>query len=184
MNVFEILASLEDDVDLHLGRLLVLLSVFSGKQGKYEINGLTKLVKLDFLLRYPIYLERALEKVNVSPNDARVMKHERMSVESSMIRFHYGPWDPRHRFFLNLLIAKGLVRVSISGRTINIGVTPAGFEKGNKLSHDDNFMDVAYRALLLKRHFDMGGTRLKNFIYETFPEIASLNLGEEITYEF
>jgi hypothetical protein len=184
LTLLEILTSLEDNVDMHLGRILILLRAFSGKKGTYEINGLTKLVKLDFLLRYPVYLEKALEKKKAPPETAKVLDYERKSIESSMIRYHYGPWDPRYRFFINLLIGKGLVRISLTERTINIGLTELGFEKANELSENINFADTTWRARLLKMHFDIGGTNLKNFIYQTFPEIVSLDLGEEIKYEF
>ena len=180
MNLFDVLASLEDNYEIHTARLLVLLKIFAGKKGDKKINGLTKLVKLDFLLRYPIYLERALRVIGVMPNTAKVQDHERRSVESSMIRYRYGPWDPRYRRFVNLLVGKGLTQVSSIGRTIKIGLTPAGLEKASILCRNNDFQDLMYRARLLREHFDMGATRLKEFIYETFPEIVSLQLGEEI----
>jgi len=180
MNLFEILASLEEDYEMHIARLLILLSVFAGKKGNKTINGLTKLVKLDFLLRYPVYLERALQVIRASPKAAKVQDHERKSVESSMIRYRYGPWDPRYRRFINLLVGKGLAQVSSKKRTIKIGLTMAGLNKASILCKDDNFQDLMHRAHLLRANFDMGATRLKEFIYETFPEIVSLRLGEEI----
>ena len=180
MKLVDILSSLEDDDSMHLARLLVLLRAFVGHDQSKTVNGLTKLVKLDFLLRYPVYLERALRYVGASLADARVMDHERKSVESSMIRYHYGPWDPRYRRFVNLLIGKGLVKVSFQGQTIKISLTEKGIQKAIALSEDENFQGLSYRAEILKRHFDMGATRLKDFIYEAFPEISSLRLGEEI----
>lgn len=180
MNLFNILANLEDNYDIHTARLLILLRTFAGKKGDRTVNGLTKLVKLDFLLRYPVYLERALQAVKASPNAARVLSHERKSVESSMIRYRYGPWDRRYRRFINLLVGKGLAQVSFRKRTIKIGLTVAGLEKASILCRDNNYDDLASRAHLLKEYFDMGATRLKEFIYETFPEIVSLKLGEEI----
>ncbi len=53
----QIVEWLEGDDALHLGRILVLLRAFSGRSGNYPVEGLTKLAKLDFLLRYPTYLE-------------------------------------------------------------------------------------------------------------------------------
>ena len=180
MNLFDVLSSLEDDYEIHIARLLILLKTFAGTKGNRTIDGLTKLVKLDFLLRYPVYLERALQVIGVSPNTAKVRDHERKSVESSMIRYRYGPWDPRYRRFVNLLVGKGLAQVSFRKRTIKIGLTVPGLEKASILCGDDNFKDLMYRTRLLREHFDMGATRLKEFIYETFPEIVSLQLGEEI----
>jgi hypothetical protein len=180
MNLFDLLASLEEDYEVHTARLLILLKAFAGKKGDKTINGLTKLVKLDFLLRYPVCLERALNAVGASTDTAKVLYHERKNVESSMIRYRYGPWDPRYRRFINLLVGKGLAKVSSRKRTIKVGMTATGLEKASILCKDKNFEDLSSRARILKNYFDIGGTRLKDFIYETFPEIVSLQLGEEI----
>lgn len=183
MNFLQILIKLEENPDMHIARILILLKEFAGREGEGRVSGLTKLAKLDFLLRYPVYLGRALESKGISSDIVRIEDYEIKSVESSMIRYRYGPWDPRYRLFLNLLTAKDLTSVNVSNRTIMIGLTPAGIEKALRLSEDDNFKDVVYRARLLKKYFDMSGTRLKDFIYETFPEIVSLKLGEGIRYE-
>jgi hypothetical protein len=39
---------------------------------------------------------------------------------------------------------------------------------------------IAGRARVLKRRLDIGATQLMNFIYETFPEIGSLDFDETI----
>src|SRR6266702_1664896 len=97
---------LEDADELHEGRLLILLAAFCGKGGTREVAGLTKLAKLDFLLRYPVLLERALKARGKSASAVQVEEHERDNVESKMVRYRFGPWDPRHRRFVNLLAAK------------------------------------------------------------------------------
>lgn len=183
MNLFRLLAELEEDSNLHTARLLVLIREFAGKNRSGKINGLTKLVKLDFLLRYPVYLERALQKKGASKDEMEILEYERKSIESTMIRFHYGPWDPRYHAFINLLVGRGLCEVGVSGRTILIGLTETGYETASKLSQTEEFAIYSNRARILKKHFDMSGGNLKAFIYETFPEIVSLNLGDVIKYE-
>ncbi len=191
MTLFQILADLEDNDDLHLARLLILLGAFAGKNKSGTIEGLTKLAKLDFLLRYPVYLERALEArkkarpaESIEPKEeAAVKDHERHSVESAMVRFKFGPWDHRYRRFLNLLIAHGLATVTLEGRTYHIGLTDAGSTKAIELSLLAENIDLADRTRVIKRHFNIGGTNLKDFIYDTFPEVVSLRLGEEIRHE-
>lgn len=184
MNLYELLSSLEDDDDLHEARLLLLLKAFVGESGDDAVEGLTKLAKLDFLLRYPTYLERALEKrPDGKPDKAEVKDHERKSVESSMVRFKYGPWDHRYRRFLNLLVGKRLAKVTTEGRKITIGLTDRGIEVANQLASDDANRDIVARARLLKRHFDLSATNLMKFIYDTFPEIGTLRLGTEIGHE-
>lgn len=180
MNLFYMLANLEENDDLHEGRLLVLLGIFAGRKGTQTVNGLTKLAKLDFLLRYPVFLERALTALNIEPSKAKVADHERKSVESSMVRYRYGPWDFRYRRFINLLVAKGLVTVKVHGRTIHIGLTDSGLEVSKQLLQNDAYSDLVNRSQLLKTYFNWSPTRLMKFIYETFPEIKTLRFGEEI----
>src|SRR5215472_17016105 len=72
----EIVNWLEGDDSLHLGRLLVLLGVFGGRSDR-PIEGLTKLGNLDFLLRYPVYLERGLIARNAPDAAAEVEDYER-----------------------------------------------------------------------------------------------------------
>ncbi len=180
MNLFKTLSALENNDTLHLGRLLVLLGAFSKSKEDSTIEGLTKLAKLDFLLRYPVYLEKALLKKNASLKGLNIIEHERKSVESAMVRYRYGPWDFRYRRLINILVAKGLAYVVIHGKTIQIGLTKRGIDNAETLSNQEEFQDIAQRAKILKRNFDLKGTALMKFIYETFPEIGTLRLGEEI----
>ena len=143
MNLFELLTGLEDDSNLHTARLLVLMKEFAGKNKTGKIEGITKLVKLDFLLRYPVYLERALEKMGVRKEDVLTTEFERESVESKMIRFHYGPWDPRYHAFINLLVGRGLCKIEVRGRTIFIELTEKGYDTASKLSQTEEFAVTA-----------------------------------------
>ncbi|HRH50681.1 MAG TPA: hypothetical protein PLP23_18140 [Panacibacter sp.] len=180
MSLFNVISSLEVNRNYHLGRILILVAEFSNKGKNHEIEGLTKLAKLDFLLRYPVYLESAMEKVNKTKYYVKIKDHERKSVESKMVRFKYGPWDHRYREFINLLIALNLIYIRTEGKSIRIGVTELGQTKATELSADENFKDISERVKLIRRNFDWNGTRLKDFIYETFPEIITLQYGDHI----
>lgn len=175
----EIVNHLEGDDSLHLGRLLILIDAFAGKAGKGKIEGLTKLAKLDFLLRYPAFLERAV-RARGSIADVIVEDFERSSIEARMVRFKYGPWDHRYRRFLNILAGRGLVQVHRSGRTIIIAPTERGREAAGMLVEEPEFSGIKQRAALLKRHMDLTATNLMDFIYRHFPEVASLRMGETI----
>jgi hypothetical protein len=176
----DIVEWLEGDDALQLGRILVLLEAFSGRNGSTAIEGLTKLAKLDFLLRYPAYLERALVAKNVQVEAASVQDFERTSVEAHMVRYRYGPWDHRYRRFLNTLIGQGLVEIQTEKRTIMIRLTEAGHKAASEISKDTAYATIAGRASLLKRHFNIGAKALMDFVYATFPEVVSLRLGETI----
>lgn len=180
MNFFDIITSLETNKDYHIGRILILTAEFSEKGKNHEIEGLTKLAKLDFLLRYPVYLETALEKIKKTKYYVKIKEHERKSVESKMVRFKYGPWDHRYREFINLLIALNLIYIRTEGKSVRIGITVNGQAKAKQLAESENFLDIAERVKLLRRNFDWNGTRLKDFIYQTFPEIITLQYGDHI----
>lgn len=180
MSLFKTLSVLENNDTLHLGRLLVLLGAFSQNEENNTIEGLTKLAKLDFLLRYPVYLEKALLKKNASLKGLNIVEHERKSVESSMVRYRYGPWDFRYRRLINILVSKRLAYIVVRGKTVQIGLTKNGLDTAEILASQEEFQDIAQRAKILKRYFDLKGTSLMKFIYEAFPEIGTLRLGEEI----
>lgn len=181
MDFVEAVANLDQAPQLHAARLLLLLDAFAEDDHGGAIEGLTKLAKLDFLLRYPVMLERALEAKGRSIREVHLEVHERYSVESEMVRYRFGPWDHRYRGFINLLVAKGLASISVEGRKVVIAATEAGRERARQLSSDDLFIPYAQRARLLKRHFDLTATNLMRFIYETFPELVSLRSNAPIS---
>lgn len=176
-----VLADLDQKSELHVARLLLLLGTFSEGGAGDSIEGLTKLAKLDFLLRYPVMLERALAAKHRSIADVKLEDHERVSVESRMVRYRFGPWDHRYREFLNILIGKGLASVHVEGRTVVISLTDLGRVSADRISMDPAFEPYLRRARLLKRHFDLTATALMRFIYETFPEVVSLRSNDPIS---
>lgn len=187
LRMIRAMAEAENTDDLHLGRLLVLLRSADARKAKPEtkaraVEGITKLAKLDFLLRYPTCLERALGHLGRDPAAAAVQPRERTSIESRMIRFRYGPWDERYRRWLGLLAARGLVRLGVGGSTVLIGLTDAGRELADRFRADPSYGELARRSDLIAVTF--GGfpaTRLKDFVYEAIPEITDMKWGREIT---
>src|SRR5689334_16698614 len=117
--------------DFHLGRLLILLGSADTRRTTAAtkakaVEGITKLAKLDFLLRYPTCLERVLQRLGKDPSDVEVLPRERTSIEAKMVRFRYGPWDGRYRRWLGLLAARKLVTLGVEGNTVQIGLTDSG----------------------------------------------------------
>lgn len=180
MELFEAITELETNPELHCARLLILLNAFRVPDGHAEIEGLTKLAKLDFLLRYPVMLEKALAARKKSPKAADVQLHERDSVESRMVRYRYGPWDHRYWELLSVLRAKNLLQVRRRGLARVFTLTPRGQELASSLAAKKEFALVTSRAALLNEHLNMTPTGLMRFVYATFPEIASLQLNEQI----
>jgi hypothetical protein len=178
-DLLEIVSSLDRDEDVHIARILVLIKAFS-REDAPAIEGITKLAKLDFLLRYPSCLKTALVARGVPVKSIPVDDFERLTIEASMVRYRFGPWDHRYRRFLNILVARRLIAVRTDGRTIQIDLTQAGAALAEKLAATDGFSRVFERAVLLRKHLDLKARALMEFIYEQFPELTSLEFNEGI----
>lgn len=179
--LMDVVTSLDKDEDVHLARILVLLRAFQ-EPDRPAVEGITKLAKLDFLLRYPSCLQTALRARGVRDEAIPVDDFEALTIEARMIRYRYGPWDHRYRKFLNILAAKGLVTAQAQGQTINIDLTDAGVEISDELAKNPAFSRVFSRARLLKKHLDIKARALMEFIYQTFPELSSLEYNEGIEF--
>lgn len=158
-------------------RLLLLINAFTSDTKSLE--GRTKLAKLDFLLRYPHFLARALSirRPNLTTEMA---SQEPMDIESRMIRYRYGPWDPAYYAILGRLIGCGLVSQVPSANGVGYKTTRTGRAVAESIAADESWTDIAARAKLLRRHFDLTGSRLKDFIYEHFPEVANASWGKQL----
>lgn len=172
--------TIENADELHLARLLLLLNEADKKSSK-AIEGIMKLAKLDFLLRYPNCLERILIAKNRKTDKANILPHERTSIESKMIRFRYGPWDERYRKWLGLLVSKGLAITYLKGRTIYIELTDKGRKVVSALSEMDEYKIMSIRSSeIYKAVGAESATKLKDLIYKTFPEIIDMKWGSDI----
>ena len=186
LRLLKTLADTENGDDLHVSRLLILLESADARKRTPEtkakaVEGITKLAKLDYLLRYPTSLERALKRLNKDAADVQVLPRERTSIEAKMIRFRYGPWDARYRRWLGLLHARDLVTLGVTGNTIEIGLTDRGREVAGTLRLNPLNADLARRSdLTIAAVGSMSATRLKDFVYETIPEIIDMKWGEAL----
>jgi hypothetical protein len=181
--LFKLAADLEACDELHEARLLLLISDAGDKA---PIDGIMKLAKMDFLLRYPNVLERALNEVSSQKPSAtrlarRISEQDTQTIEGKMIRFRYGPWDKRYRRWLSVLVAKGLVVVRKERRTIKIEITDRGRSAAERISKRTEFQSLQERVEMVK--FAVGAmpaTRLKDFVYKIAPEILGMKWGEAI----
>lgn len=95
---------------LDISRLLILFDAYSQKQTG-GIGGITKVVKLDFLLRYPTVLEKSLYNKKRIVKSIDVKSFERNLVESAMIRYKFGPWDSRYWSILSTMESLGVLQI-------------------------------------------------------------------------
>lgn len=152
-------------------RLLLLIDAFTTTAA--NLDGRTKLAKLDFLLRYPPYFRRAVE---IKKPDAKLPPADpaEANIEQRMVRWRYGPWDPAHPALLGALIGRGLIiPISHRGGGVAYRTTDRGREVAKDLATTEPWRDVAERAKALKRYFGpQSGNWLMKFIYEHFPEVT------------
>ncbi|MDV8015551.1 hypothetical protein R4P70_29965 [Rhodococcus sp. IEGM 1241] len=161
-------AAEQREAHYHQARVLLLISHFT--TAKKGVAGLTKLAKLDFLLRYPAMLERLLPSgVKSWPEGTAPTASERLAVESRMTRYKYGPWDQRYYSVLGSLAARGLITYSDNARSEFL-VTPEGAAASTALAATPEWSIVADRIKVLKRHFNKSGSVLTNLIYDGLPD--------------
>ncbi len=151
-------------------RLLLLIDAFTGPTANLE--GRTKLAKLDFLLRYPRFFRRALE-IRAPHATVPEPQPSEGNIEQRMVRYRYGPWDPAYFALLGSLIGRGLITPVSHRSGVGYRTTEEGAHAARDLVETDAWSDVAGRARLLKRHFGaVSGTFLMKFIYDHFPEVT------------
>jgi len=173
-------ADIENSDEFHLSRLLLLLQA-CGKKSNKPVDGIMKLAKLDFLLRYPNCLVRVLKELKKDSLAESIGEEERNTIEARMIRFRFGPWDDRYRRWISLLVAKRLAQTYLVGRTVKVVLTENGLELAESLEMREEFRDLSARSKIISTAVgDYNATKLKDFIYKVFPEITSMKWGEEI----
>jgi hypothetical protein len=171
----------DDSIDFHAARLLVLLR-HCGEGTRYQIEGRTKLAKLDFFLRYPSFLERAREALRATGTIGEPWHAHGAEVEAPMIRYRYGPWDPRYRQFLAFLEARQLIRITVT-RPERVSLTASGRQLAEQIANKSSFAPIVERCdIMIGNLAALSGTQLKDLIYELFPtEVGDAPLRSQIT---
>ncbi len=166
----------DDLLDFHAARLLVLLEICGAGDRSRRIDGRTKLAKLDFFLRYPRFLREA--QLTLGMEESSTLDNE---LEAPMIRYRYGPWDPKYRDYLAFLEARGLLRV-VGSDIEGYSLTASGRRTAQALIENEAFAPLVLRAQsMIGNLADWNGTQLKSFIYERFArEVGDLQFHEVI----
>ncbi|GGV48088.1 hypothetical protein GCM10010495_77380 [Kitasatospora herbaricolor] len=172
----------DDSPDFHASRLLLLLAECGSQPGPH-IAGRTKLAKLDFFLRYPAFLERAHEVLADTAHGGTVFRASMPEeVEAPMIRYRFGPWDPRYRQFLAFLGARDLVTITTSHKPERVRLTVRGKKTATVLAAMEEFQPIVARCHAMRGNLaEWSGTELKDLVYQLFPtEVADLAYHQEI----
>jgi len=169
------LAAVRSDLAYHQARVLLLVTAVANALGRAgKVDGLTKLAKLDFLVRYPVFAPRLLGCRAASDPRLNLSHDEKYDAESPMIRYKYGPWDDRYYSIVGGLVGRGLLSYARLRRG-NVAVRPT--KQGRALTRDlatsPYWRDVYERCELVAESVgDLSGTRLKELIYDRLPEVV------------
>lgn len=169
----------DDILEFHAARLLLLMQ-YCGTAGR--IDGLTKMAKLDFFIRYPDFFEVARVAITKNPSDAAPSANAQQAVEASMVRHHYGPWDKRYYHVLAHLEAKQLINVAKEKKSYQISLTALGKDRAKLLAERSSFAPLVARLNQVKKVFGAkSGTYLKDLIYRLFDtEVGRREMGHVI----
>jgi hypothetical protein len=174
-NISAAVPLLADDIlEFHAARLL-LLFLICGKRGR--IDGLTKMAKLDFFVRYPGFFDELCQHLGKADKPKAPAP-----VESAMVRHHYGPWDQRYYQLIAYLEGRGLIEVIQSGKSFSMALTPPGTKTAKMFRENPAFSEICTQMRRVKDVLgDRTGTSIKNLIYKVFSsEIAARALGDSI----
>lgn len=171
----------DEIIEFHAARILLLIALCGTKSKGSEghtIEGLTKLAKLDFFVRYPSFFNKIadyLKKKNHIDSE---------EVESKMIRFHYGPWDKRYYQVLPYLEARGIIKIEKQDKQFIFSLTNLGENLANQIRDKTEFQGIVSKMKVVGKTFRKNsGNTLKNLIYEVFKnEVANKNLEDIINY--
>jgi hypothetical protein len=166
------LALLREDLAYHQARVLLLVDAVAAAPGHArKLDGLTKLAKLDFLVRYPAFapvvlpgLDGADGRLHLSEADFEAPAE----VEAPMTRYKYGPWDDRYYAVIGALVGRGLLRYA-PGRKGSVALAPTreGRRLARAMSESAQWHEVSDRCrAVADASTGLTGNALKALIYE------------------
>lgn len=149
-SLIEYVISVDDQEDLHLVRLMILMHILTGKK-KTTVLEVSTLSKLDFLLRYPAALERALTHLS-STKVIQLSEAEKDNIETKMLYFRYSPWSSTFRRLLVLLEGRCLIKWKLNGKKVEFSLTDDAASIVLKLSKEKAFVEMIQQSKLIKTH--------------------------------
>ena len=165
-----------DDLAYHQVRVLMLVAAVAAEpEHNRKLDGLTKLAKLDFFVRYPALATEVLD--NLDGDDRMHLSEEALSnptaVQDPMTRYKYGPWDDRYYPVIGALVSRGLLKYGTGQRgSVSLLPTPSGRVLASELATDEVWREVADRCeAIAEASRGMTGNALKERIYERLAEL-------------
>lgn len=173
----EIIGALVDDLVYHQTRVLLLVRAVAREPGNAgKLDGLTKLAKLDFLVRYPALAPVVLDGLDETDDGLHLTEEdvaEPTNVADPMTRYKYGPWDDKYYPIIGALVARGLLRYARGRRgSVALVPTPLGRSLADDLATDPTWTDVVDQcAAVARASAGMTGNALKGAIYQRLEQL-------------
>lgn len=168
----EALTAMVDDLAYHQGRVLLLVRAVANEPGNGgKLDGLTKLAKLDFLVRYPALAPVVLDNLESSDPGLHLSESDLSDptvVADPMVRYKYGPWDDKYYPVIGALVSRGLVNYSTSRRG-NVALVPTALGRtlAEDLAADPTWAGVDDQCRAVARSSaGLTGNALKDRIYD------------------
>lgn len=165
-------AMVQEDLAYHQLRVLLLVDAVAATPGHAKkLDGLTKLAKLDFLVRYPELAPIVLDDPALHPEKPAA----RGAVEAPMIRYKYGPWDDRYYPVIGALVGRGLLAYTAGRRgSVALRPTPAGRRLAAEVAASTAWAQIAEQCRsAAQSSAGMTGSQLKDAIYERLPDLMN-----------
>jgi hypothetical protein len=183
----EALSAMVDDLAYHQSRILLLVRAVANEPGNAgKLDGLTKLAKLDFLVRYPALAPVVLDDLAPSEPGLHLSEadlSEPTVVADSMTRYKYGPWDDKYYPVIGALVARGLLKYS-AGRKGSVALVPTALGRtlADEIASDPAWTDVYDQCTAVARAAaGLTGNALKTRIYLRLPDLMDRPHREIIT---
>jgi hypothetical protein len=175
-----------DNLPYHVARLVLLLRLAGRPLSEPRIDGRTKLAKLDFFVRYPQFLQKAIHILDAETTyDSATLADEiGVTVESHMIRYRYGPWDQRYYVLLAYMNGKKLMVIRSRDNVDQYILSSVGHRLASSLLELPEYKSIAARCKVVGELLGAkSGTWLKDFVYRHYPEVVRTPMTWLITPE-
>lgn len=183
----EVLSAMVDDLAYHQGRVLLLVRAVAQEPGNSgKLDGLTKLAKLDFLVRYPALAPVVLDALDEADPELHLQAadlSEPTVVSDPMTRYKYGPWDDRYYPIIGALVSRGLLKY-VRGRQGSVALvpTPSGRTVADELAVETSWRGINDQCRAVARaSAGLSGNALKSRIYSRLAELMDRPHREVIT---
>ena len=157
------------DLAVQQMRVLGLIHEVSAVPGNAKkLDSLTKLAKLDFLVRYGEVRPGVLAVLQGLP----APEEKPLKSELPMVRHKYGPWDDIYYPVIGALVGRGLAKyVKSRNRGVGLSLTKSGDELFALLIENEEWSRTVEEIRLVALEFgEFNGNRLKDAIYATIPK--------------